>query len=95
MSGRVTRNQVVAMFGTPDHTDGSLNSPIEFDDDGIHYNEKWTYSHLDADPTGVSVAGSWLSSTASSGFYGSDYLHNNNTNKGLDSVTFTPNFVSR
>jgi hypothetical protein len=55
MSGRVTRNQVVAMFGTPDHTEGSLNSPIELDDVGIHFNEKWTYSHLDSDPAGATM----------------------------------------
>lgn len=45
----------------------------------------------DADPVGVSVIGDWASSTASSGYYGGDYLHDNNTNKGLDSVTFIPN----
>lgn len=55
MTGRVTRNQVVAMFGTPDHVEGSLNSPIELDDLGIHYNEKWIYLHLDSDPAGVTM----------------------------------------
>jgi hypothetical protein len=55
MSGRVTRNQVVAMFGTPDHVEGSLNSPIELEDQGIHYNEKWIYSHLDSDPAGATI----------------------------------------
>jgi len=55
MSGRVTRNQVVAMFGTPDHTKGSLNSPIELDDVGIHFNEQWNYDHLDRDPAGVTM----------------------------------------
>jgi hypothetical protein len=55
MSGRVTRNQVVAMFSTPDHTKGSLNSPIELDDEGIHFNEQWTYEHLDSDPAGVTM----------------------------------------
>jgi hypothetical protein len=44
----------------------------------------------DADPTGVSIVGTWVSSTATSGYYGSDYLHDNNTNKGLNKVTFTP-----
>ncbi len=47
----------------------------------------------DADPTGVSIVGNWVSSTATSGYYGSDYLHDNNTNKGMDSVTFTPNLA--
>jgi hypothetical protein len=55
MSGRVTRNQVVALFGTPDHTAGSLNSPVELEDKGIHFNEKWTYEHLESDPAGVTM----------------------------------------
>lgn len=55
MSGRVTRNQIVALFGTPDHTAGSLNSPVELEDKGIHFNEKWIYEHLDSDPAGVTM----------------------------------------
>lgn len=45
----------------------------------------------DADPTGVTIVGDWTSSSATSGFYGSDYLHDGNTNKGSYSVTFKPN----
>jgi hypothetical protein len=55
MSVRVSRNQVVAMFGTPDRTEGSLNSPIEREDKGVHFNEKWIYDHLDADPSGAAM----------------------------------------
>ncbi len=44
----------------------------------------------DADSTGVSIVGTWTSSSSTSGYYGSDYLHDGNANKGLDSVTFTP-----
>jgi len=44
----------------------------------------------DADASGVSMAGSWTSSSSSAGYYGSDYLHDGNTNKGASSVTFTP-----
>ena len=43
------------MFGTPDHTKGSLNSPIELEDKGIRFNEQWNYDHLDADPAGVTM----------------------------------------
>ncbi len=53
MSTRVTRNPVVALLGTPDHTVGSLNSPVELEEFGILYNEKWTYEHLVDDPAGV------------------------------------------
>jgi hypothetical protein len=53
MSSRVTRNKVVALLGTPDRTVGSLNSPIELEELGDIYNEKWTYEHLVNDPAGV------------------------------------------
>jgi|ERR1700722_10142957 hypothetical protein len=53
MSSRVIRNTVVAILGTPDHTAGSLNSPVELEEFGHTYNEKWTYEHLASDPAGV------------------------------------------
>ncbi|HEX3408997.1 MAG TPA: hypothetical protein VHS07_01885 [Candidatus Binataceae bacterium] len=53
MSTRVTRNTVVAMLGTPDRTVGSLNSPVELEELGVTYNEKWIYEHLVSDPAGV------------------------------------------
>jgi hypothetical protein len=53
MSARVTRNTVVAMLGTPDRTVGSLNSPVELEELGVTYNEKWIYEHLVSDPAGV------------------------------------------
>ena len=53
MSMRVTRNTVVAMLGTPDHSAGSLNSPVELEEFGLIYNEKWTYEHLVSDPAAV------------------------------------------
>jgi len=53
MSSRVTRNTVVALLGTPDRTVGSLNSPVELEEFGNTYNEKWTYEHLVSDPAGV------------------------------------------
>src|SRR5690349_1285741 len=49
----VKRNTVVSILGTPDGTVGSLNSPIELDENGIHFNEKWIYEHLHDDPAGV------------------------------------------
>jgi len=53
MSARITRNTVVALLGTPDRTMGGLNSPIELEELGHIYNEKWTYEHLVNDPAGV------------------------------------------
>ena len=42
------------------------------------------------DASGIEIVGSWISSAASAGFYGTDYLHDNNINKGSCSVTFRP-----
>ncbi len=53
MSKPVTRNTVVAILGTPDRTVGSLNSPVELEEHGVHFNEKWIYEHLVDDPAGV------------------------------------------
>jgi hypothetical protein len=45
----------------------------------------------DADLTGVTITGSWTSSTSSPGFYGGDYRHDGNTGTpGGKSVRFTP-----
>jgi lysophospholipase L1-like esterase len=43
------------------------------------------------DASGVAVTGAWLSSAASGGYYGSNYLHNDNTGQGSKSVLYTPN----
>jgi len=48
-----THNSVAARLGTPDKTEGSLNDPLEREENGFHYNEKWTYLHLTDDPAGV------------------------------------------
>jgi hypothetical protein len=41
--------------------------------------------------TGVTVTGTWSTSTASTGqYYGSNYLHDGNTGKGSKTVKFTP-----
>jgi hypothetical protein len=38
----------------------------------------------------VSITGNWVSSTFIEGFYGQNYIHDNNSDKGSKSVTFTP-----
>jgi len=43
-----------------------------------------------ADARGVDIVGTWTSSSATAGYYGSDYLHDGNINKGQCSVTFAP-----
>jgi hypothetical protein len=50
----VTRNSIVALLGTPDAVEGSLNDPVEREEFGIRYNEKWIYRDLSHDPAGVS-----------------------------------------
>lgn len=53
MKQSVSRNQIVALLGSPDRTVGSLNSPIELEENGIPFNEKWIYEHLVDDPAGA------------------------------------------
>ncbi len=53
MSSTVTRNSLVSLLGTPHSVEGSLNDPVEREEFGIHYNEKWTYQELGDDPAGV------------------------------------------
>jgi hypothetical protein len=53
MTGPVSRNSVVSLLGTPQKIEGSLNDPVEREEAGIHYNEKWIYEDLHDDPAGV------------------------------------------
>jgi hypothetical protein len=53
MSERITRNAIVLRLGTPDKTEGNLNSPVDREEHGIHFNEKWIYDHLRNDPSGT------------------------------------------
>lgn len=43
------------------------------------------------DTTGVTKTGSWVASTSTPGYYGSNYLHDNNGGKGSRSVQYAPN----
>jgi hypothetical protein len=46
----VTRNLVVQCWGMPDATIGSVNEPREGEENGVSFNEKWTYRHVGGDP---------------------------------------------
>ncbi len=50
-----------------------------------------TYSHVidNSDSGEVNLVGSWATSTYSPGYFGSNYLHDNNTGKDIKSVTFS------
>lgn len=52
---RPSRNAVVAILGTPDGTEGSLNDPREQEENGVRFNEKWTYRNLQSDPAGTAM----------------------------------------
>lgn len=43
-----------------------------------------------ADTAGVTVTGSWTTSTSSSGYFDTNYMHDGNSGKGSKSVRFTP-----
>ena len=53
MSENVRRNAIVALLGTPNRTEGSLNDPRLYDENGLRFNEKWIYADLTHDPAGV------------------------------------------
>jgi hypothetical protein len=55
INDRPARNAVVALLGTPDRTEGSLDDPREREEDGVRFNEKWIYTHLRLDPAGVAM----------------------------------------
>jgi beta-glucanase (GH16 family) len=46
------------------------------------------------DASGVLITGTWTASTATQGYYGSNYLHDGNTGQGTKSVCFTPTLPS-
>jgi hypothetical protein len=50
---RPARNAIVAILGTPDGTEGSLDDPREREENGLLFNEKWTYTNLHRDPAGA------------------------------------------
>ena len=52
---RPARNAIVAILGTADRTEGSLNDPREREEDGVRFNEKWIYTHLRRDPAGAAM----------------------------------------
>jgi hypothetical protein len=48
-----------------------------------------------SDTNGVTITGDWTSSTYAPGFWGQNYIHDDNTGKGAKSVRFTPNLPYR
>lgn len=46
------------------------------------------------DATGVTTTGTWTASTTTMGYYGSNYWHDGNTNKGSSTVRYNPNLPS-
>lgn len=53
MSHPVRRTPIVELLGTPNRTEGSLNDPRLYDENGLRFNEKWIYTGLTHDPAGV------------------------------------------
>jgi hypothetical protein len=53
MAGPVSRNAIVRFFGQPQRCDGSVNEPRTAVENGLRFNERWTYRHLRSDPAGA------------------------------------------
>jgi hypothetical protein len=47
----IRRDDVVDLFGTPDHTTGSVNEPRLQVEHRIEFNEKWVYDQPRREPT--------------------------------------------
>jgi len=47
----IQRDEVVALFGTPDQTAGSVNEPELQVEHGFEFNEKWVYDRPRREPT--------------------------------------------
>jgi hypothetical protein len=45
------RDDVVSLFSTPDHTEGSVNEPRLRVEHGFEFNEKWIYDRPRREPT--------------------------------------------
>jgi hypothetical protein len=52
---RPCRNAIVAILGTPDRTEGSLDDPREQEENGVRFNEKWIYRNLQSDVAGATM----------------------------------------
>jgi len=48
---RLTRNDVVRLFGTPGETLGSVNEPRQQHEAGFQYNERWIYDRPKNEPS--------------------------------------------
>lgn len=55
MNGGPSRNAIVAILGTPDRAEGSLDDPREREENGVRFNERWLYTHLHDDPAGAAM----------------------------------------
>lgn len=50
-----SRNAIVAILGTPDRTEGSLDEPRACEENGVRFNERWLYTPLPDDPAGAAM----------------------------------------
>ncbi|MBY0274619.1 hypothetical protein K2Z84_04695 [Candidatus Binatia bacterium] len=48
---RLTRNDIVRLFGTPSETIGSVNEPRQQHEAGFQYNERWIYDRPKNEPS--------------------------------------------
>jgi hypothetical protein len=51
-------------------------------------------SEVILDNTAATLTGTWTTATSPAGFYGSNYLHDNNSGKGTKTARFTPTLVA-
>jgi regulation of enolase protein 1 (concanavalin A-like superfamily) len=81
--------QVYAGLAVTSHNNTAL-SAVQFRDFSTGQNSGPSEVILDNSSAGVTVTGSWAAATSPAGFYGTNFLHDQNSGKGAKSVRYTP-----
>jgi len=83
----ITANNTLYMFyGTGPRLDTKLASAKS----NLTTPPAWELILDNTSASGITVTGTWTASTGAGGYYGSNYLHDGNANKGSSRVTYTP-----
>ena len=78
--------------GTWADNSGNTNATLSESFTTVAVPEKLTIDNTDSE--NVSLSGRWRSGTGTSGYYGSNYVHDENKGKGSKSLTFTPSVAT-
>lgn len=83
-----TETEVTTPTTESDAAKEKLEHIYEYLDGTLHSNNRGGYIIDNGDDSAVTIVGEWKKNSVTSGFYGSDYLHDLNTGQGTKSVSF-------